>query len=234
MDNPQSDSGETKPGEARPSDPDLKWAGWALNMLRETVEIDMRAKRLAVQQQATPAESDKLDFPLMQSRLSRSIRLSIAMTERIRTDYLMRRDGRQASGVQERRRQRREQATETVVRAVALPEVAEDAEQVRSIVRETLTEDEILDAQIDALSPDEFVQAVCRKIGYPPNLDWMPRGGGWGGGDADDAVGGSAELVGADPGGGEGGPMSCPPLEAEDAAPQPVLRPPSIAIPDTG
>jgi hypothetical protein len=175
MDSPQSDSGETKPGEARPSDPDLKWTGWALNMLRETVEIDMRAKRLAVQQQATPAESDKLDFPLMQSRLSRSIRLSIAMTERIRTDYLMRRDGRQASGEQQRRGRRRDQAADAVARTVIEPQEGWDAEQVRSVVREQLTEDEILDAQIDALSPDEFVQAVCRKIGFPPPSIPLPQ-----------------------------------------------------------
>ena len=175
MDSPQSDPDKTRPGEVRPSDPDLQWTGWALKMLRETVEIDMRAKRLAVQQQATPAESDKLDFPLMQSRLSRSIRLSIAMTERIRADYLMRRDGRAASGAQERRRQRREQATDAMVRAVALPEVAGDAERLRSMVRETLVEDEILDAQIDSLSPDEFVQAVCRKIGYPPPSIPLPQ-----------------------------------------------------------
>jgi hypothetical protein len=85
---------------------------------------------------------------------------------------------------------------------------------VRSTVWEKLVEDEILDEQIDTLSPDDFVQAVCRKIGYPPNPDWMPRGGGWGGGDAggaDDAgatmggvPGGSVELVGADPGVGDG------------------------------
>ena len=170
MDSPQSDSDTT-----RPSDPDLKWTGWALQMLRETVEIDMRAKRLAVQQQATPGESDKLDFPLMQSRLSRSIRLSIAMTERIRADYLMRRDGRQASGEQQRRRQRREQAADAVARTVTEPQEGWDAEQVRSVVREQLTEDEILDAQIDALSPDEFVQAVCRKIGFPPPSIPLPQ-----------------------------------------------------------
>ncbi|WP_132919679.1 hypothetical protein, partial [Mycobacteroides abscessus] len=57
------------------------------------VEIDIRSKRLTErQQQATPAgPQEPPDFPLMQSRLSRSIRLSIAMAERIRGDYLHRR-----------------------------------------------------------------------------------------------------------------------------------------------
>lgn len=41
---------------APPSDPDLHWTGWALHMLREAAEIDLRAKRMAAQQQsATPA-----------------------------------------------------------------------------------------------------------------------------------------------------------------------------------
>ncbi len=76
MDMAQTD-GEA--GEARPTDPDLNWTGWALDKLREVVEIDIRSKRLTErQQQATPAEpQEPPDFPLMQSRLSRSIRLSI-------------------------------------------------------------------------------------------------------------------------------------------------------------
>jgi hypothetical protein len=36
-------------------------------------------------------------------------------------------------------------------------------------VRETLVEDEILDVQIDTLSPEEFLREVCRKIGRPPH-----------------------------------------------------------------
>ena len=219
MDQAQSDSGETRPGETRPSDPDLHWTGWALKMLRETVEIDMRAKRLAMQQQATPAEPGALDFPLMQSRLSRSIRLSIAMTERIRADYLMRRDGRQASGEQQRRRQRREQATDAVVRAVALPEVAGDAERLGSMVRETLTEDEILDVQIDSLSPDEFVQAVCRKIGFPPPSIPLPQG--W----DDEAAIREADTLPAR----AGDAVDCEPADHEPAEPRPHQANESVA-----
>jgi hypothetical protein len=88
----------------------------------------------------------------------------------------MRRDGRTKSGEQERRRKRREQAPDLVAAAAALPGDAEDAERVRSMVREDLVEDEILDVQIDTLSPEEFVRAVCRKIGLPPDPSWVPRG----------------------------------------------------------
>ncbi|MGK9237305.1 hypothetical protein KXS07_11510, partial [Inquilinus limosus] len=111
-------------GESRPSDPDLNWTGWALEKLREVVEIDIRSKRLTERQQlAGPQEPP--DFPLMQSRLSRSIRLSIAMAERIRGDYLHRRAEATESGAQERRRRRREQAAKAVVEAVAAAEAAD-------------------------------------------------------------------------------------------------------------
>ncbi|MBW8724767.1 MAG: hypothetical protein JF625_06365 [Inquilinus limosus] len=120
--------------------------------------------------------SEMPDYPLMQSRLSRSVRLSIAMTERIRADHLMRKAKRKESGEQERRRQRREQATESVVEAVARPDEAGDVERIRSLVRETLVEDEILDVRIDLLSQEDFVREVCRKIGYPPDPAWLPQG----------------------------------------------------------
>jgi hypothetical protein len=104
MNEAQSDSGEIKP-----TDPDLHWTGWALDTLREVVAIDMQSKRsTATRQMATPLTPETPDFPLMQSRLSRSVRLSIAMTERIRADYLMRKEERTESGEQERRRQRRD------------------------------------------------------------------------------------------------------------------------------
>ncbi|MGO4124799.1 hypothetical protein AB4Z01_10370 [Inquilinus sp. YAF38] len=163
--------------EIRPTDADMHWTGWALDALRELVQSDLRTKRMIERQQdRTPAGPDTPDFGLTQSRLSRSVRLSLAMTERIRTDYLMRREKRKASGEQERRRQRREQAAEAVVQAVTKPDDADDVERVRKLVRERLVEDEILDVQIDTLSPEEFLKAVCRKIGRPPHPIRQPQG----------------------------------------------------------
>ncbi|WP_395675656.1 hypothetical protein [Inquilinus sp.] len=162
--------------ELRPADPDLHWTGWALDTLREVVAIDMQSKRsTATRQMATPLTPETPDFPLMQARLSRSVRLSIAMTERIRRDYLMRKEKRKESGEQERRRQRREQVAEAAVRAVAAPDKDWDADYVRSAVREKLTEDEILDAQLDTLSPEDFLREVCRKIGRPPPSIPLPQ-----------------------------------------------------------
>ncbi|WP_026872553.1 hypothetical protein [Inquilinus limosus] len=176
-------------GEARPSDPDLNWTGWALEKLREVVEIDIRSKRLTErQQQATPAEpQEPPDFPLMQSRLSRSIRLSIAMAERIRGDYLHRRAEGEESGALERRRRRREQAVKAVVEAVAAAEAADlaaageavdpkETERLREQVWERLAEDEVLDVQLDTLSAGEFVREVCRWLGRRLDPSRLPQG----------------------------------------------------------
>src|SRR4051794_7888008 len=89
IDTAQSDSDEIKP-----TDPDMHWTGWALDALRELVQSDLRTKRMIERQQdRTPVGPDTPDFGLTQSRLSQSVRLSLAMTERIRTDYHCRRLG---------------------------------------------------------------------------------------------------------------------------------------------
>ncbi|WP_395677028.1 hypothetical protein [Inquilinus sp.] len=160
----------------RPTDPDMLWTGWALHLVREAAEMDMRIKRMTERQQERASVDSPLDFGLIQSRLSRSLRMSVAMAERIRTDYLLRRGEREASGEQQRRRQKREQIADTVVKATATPLDGEGAEHLRSVVWEKLVEDEILDAQLDSLSPEEFVQAVCRKIGRPPPEIPLPQG----------------------------------------------------------
>lgn len=42
---------QSESGEIRPTDPDMKWTGWALDMLRGMVEVDDRTKRMTAQQQ---------------------------------------------------------------------------------------------------------------------------------------------------------------------------------------
>jgi hypothetical protein len=162
----------------RPSDPDMHWTGWALHTLRQTVEYDMRCKGLTEQQQRASLLESKAspDFGLIQARLSRSVRLSIAMAERIRTGFIKRRDERRESGEEQRRGQRRERAAGMVAEAASRPEEGLDAERMRSLAWETLVEDEVLDAQLDTLSAAEFVQAVCRKIGHPPDPIRLPQG----------------------------------------------------------
>jgi len=197
-------------GEARPSDPDLNWTGWALEKLREVVEIDMRCKRLTErQQQATPAgPKEPPDFALMQSRLSRSIRLSVAMAERIRGGYLHRRAEAAESGALERRRRRREQAVEAVVEAVMAAEAEdlaaaggsvhpEEAARLRERVWERLSEDEVLDARLDTLSAAEFVREVCRWLRRRLDPSRLPQGWDDAAGANDNASGPPTEAAGA-------------------------------------
>ncbi|MBW8726614.1 MAG: hypothetical protein JF625_15865 [Inquilinus limosus] len=174
------DMAQTSSEPTRPTDPDMLWTVWALHLVREAAEMDMRVKRMTERQQERASSDSPLDFGLIQSRLSRSLRLSVAMAERIRTDYLLRRGEREASGEQQRRRQKREQIADTVVKAIATPLDGEGAEHLRSVVWEKLVEDEILDMQLDTLSPEAFVQAVCRKLGRPPPGIPLPQGCGEG------------------------------------------------------
>jgi hypothetical protein len=189
------DMAQTSSEPTRPTDPDMLWTVWALHLVREAAEMDMRVKRMTERQQERASSDSPLDFGLIQSRLSRSLRLSVAMAERIRTDYLLRRGEREASGEQQRRRQKREQVADTVAKAAAKPEEGWTVEHLRTVVRETLVEDEILDAQLDTLSPEEFVQAVCRKIGRPPPGIPLPRGCGE---DAETATADGAPAEAAD------------------------------------
>jgi hypothetical protein len=122
----------------------------------------------------------------------------------------MRKAGRVESGEQERRRQRREQATESVVKAVAQPDEAGDVERVRSMVWESLVEDEILDVQLDTLSPEDFLREVCRKIGRMPPSIPLPQG--CDGGDTIGMPGPSVEFVATPAGDG----WAEPPEESAD------------------
>ena len=78
-----------------PVDPDLAWTRWALGSLGELVEIGLRSARMtATEQMATPITRTKPDFALAQVRLARSVRLSIAMSQRVRENYQDRKDGK--------------------------------------------------------------------------------------------------------------------------------------------
>ncbi len=109
------------------------------------------------------------------------------MAERIRGDYLHRRAEGEESGALERRRRRREQAAKAVVEAVAAAEAADlaaagetvdpkETERLREQVWERLTEDEVLDVQLDTLSAAEFVREVCRWLGRRLDPSRLPQG----------------------------------------------------------
>ncbi len=87
MEQPHSETDE-----ARPVDGDLSWTQWALRSLAEVVEVHLRTARItATHRLASPVGASPMpDYALMQVRLARSIRLSIAMSGRIREGHLER------------------------------------------------------------------------------------------------------------------------------------------------
>jgi hypothetical protein len=189
MDKTPSDSEAT---EIQPVDPDREWTGWALGTLRELVDIGMRtARRIEIQQMATPISPPPPDFALMQARIARAVRLSIAMTERIREAYRARKDERETAAValRERRQRRRAQVARAVVAAIESRGEAgasPDANlQVK--VRESLTEAEVPDIELDTLPVDEIVRRICRRLGRTPDPALLPWAWDEAGGDEEPA-----------------------------------------------
>jgi hypothetical protein len=214
MDKTPSDSEAT---EIQPVDPDREWTGWALGTLRELVDIGMRtARRIEVQQMATPIVPPPPDFALMQARVARAVRLSIAMTERIREAYRARKAEAETAAVElrERRQRRRAQVARAVVAAVgggaARSEASADA-GLQAKLRESLTEAETPDVELDTLPVDEIVQRICRRLGRAPDPALLPWAWDDAGGDEeapeapDEPADGDVEDAG-DPRAGDGPP----------------------------
>ena len=209
MDKAPSDSEAT---EIQPVDPDREWTGWALGTLRELVDIGMRtARRIEIQQMATPISPPPPDFALMQARIARAVRLSIAMTERIREAYRARKDAAETAAVElrERRRRRRAQVARAVVAAIESAEdsaagAAPDA-SLQAKVWESLTEAEMPDVELDTLPVDEIVRRICRRLGRSPDPALLPWAWDDAGGDheapevLDEPSGEDAEAAVADP-----------------------------------
>src|SRR5688500_18658737 len=125
-----------------PVDPDLAWTRWALGSLGELVEIGLRSARMTeTEQMATPITRTKPDFALAQVRLARSVRLSIAMSQRVRENYQDRRDGKAKPTPAE-------EATEPVPPEAAPAAEPKDGEP-RPEPRESLTESERLETELE-------------------------------------------------------------------------------------
>ena len=181
MDNAPIDAA---PAETQPVDPDREWTVWALGTLRELVDIDMRTARRLEGQHIVAGnrfEPPVIDFALSQARIARAVRLSIAMTERIREAYRARKAEAEkaAAEVAERRQRRRAQVARAVAEALGPERPAGDgtkgAESPAAAPRESLTETEVLDVELDTLPIDEIVLRICRRHGREPGqlpLGW--------------------------------------------------------------
>jgi hypothetical protein len=175
MDMPPSD--ET-PADSQPVDPDREWTAWALGTLRELVDIDMRtARRIETQHvmAGTRLEPPAIDFALAQARIARAVRLTIAMTERIREAWRTRKAEveKAAVAVAERRQRRRAQVARAA--AEALGPGRPDGNAVKGAQpRESLTETEVPDFELDTLPIGEIVRRICRRLGREPGR--LPQG----------------------------------------------------------
>ena len=143
MDEVQSDRGM----EGQPVDPDLAWTRWALGSLAELVEIGIRSAGMtATEQMATPITRTKPDFALAQVRLARSVRLSIAMSQRVRENY------QECQAGQAERTPAEEAVVEAAPAAPAEAAPAaepKDGEPRRTEPHESLTESECLDIELE-------------------------------------------------------------------------------------
>ncbi|MFE0759220.1 hypothetical protein ACFW16_35010 [Inquilinus sp. NPDC058860] len=138
--------------EDRPVDKDLAWTRWALGSLAELVEIHLRTARMtATEQLATPIGPTRPDFALAQVRLARSVRLSIAMSQRVRETYQDRKAGK-AAPERTSAEEAAESAPAEVAPAEAVPAAGPEGGEPRSEPRESLTESECLE---DRLEPGE-------------------------------------------------------------------------------
>jgi len=150
----------------RTVDPDLAWTLWALRSLAEVVDISLSTARMTVvQQQATPvAPVPPPDFALMQARIARSVRLTIAMSGRIRDAYQDRKAGRAP--------ERAPAAAEEAAPAEAAPAASEPDGPRRPEPRESLTESETPEAEVEILAEDEAEERLDRDPDAPLPRDW--------------------------------------------------------------
>ncbi|HEY9346643.1 MAG TPA: hypothetical protein VIQ53_15100 [Inquilinus sp.] len=136
-----------------PVDPDLAWTRWALGSLGELVEIGLRSARLtATEQLATPITRTKPDFALAQVRLARSVRLSIAMSQRVRENYQDRKAGKPEPTPAE---ETAEAAPAEVAPAEAAPAAGPKDGEPRTEPRESLTESECLEILLEPVEEAE-------------------------------------------------------------------------------
>ncbi|HMG51662.1 MAG TPA: hypothetical protein VK597_13750, partial [Inquilinus sp.] len=149
-----------------------------LGTLRELVDIDMRTARRLEGQHIVAGnrfEPPVIDFALSQARIARAVRLTIAMTERIREAYRARKAEAEKAAVEvaERRQRRRAQVARAV--AEALQAGRPDGAATKGTgtpaaePRESLTETEVPDVELDTLPIGEIVHRICGRLGREPH-----------------------------------------------------------------
>jgi hypothetical protein len=162
-----------------PLDPDRAFMGWVLGRLAEVVEIGIRTAHRIEQQQIVAALQPgppKADFALMQERLARGVRLSIALAARLRDAHITRKVGattRDAAAVAAGRQRRRESVTRIATAAIAAAD-AESAEFRTEALRERLAEREF-ENELETLPAREVLTRIHHLLGIEPDQDQWPK-----------------------------------------------------------
>jgi hypothetical protein len=162
-----------------PLDPDRAFTVWVLGRLAEVVEIGIRTAHRIEQQQIVAALQPgppKADFALMQERIARGIRLSIALAARLRDAHITRKVGattRDAAAVAAGRQRRREAVTRIATAAIAAAD-AESAEFRTEALRERLAEREF-ENELELLPAREVLTRIYYLLGIEPDQERWPK-----------------------------------------------------------
>jgi hypothetical protein len=162
-----------------PLDPDRAFTLWVLGRLAEVVEIGIRTAHRIEQQQIVAALQPgppKADFALMQERIARAVRLSIALASRLREAHITRKFGattRDAAAVAAGRQRRQEAVTRIATAAIAAGDV-EDAEFRTTRLHERLVEREF-ENELETLPAREVLTRIHHLLGIEPDQDQWPK-----------------------------------------------------------
>ena len=162
-----------------PLDPDRAFTVWVLGRLAEVVEIGIRTAHRIEQQQVVAALQPgppKADFALMQERMARAIRLSIALAARLREAHITRKVGastRDAAAVAAGRQRRREAVTRIATAAIAAADT-ESAEFRTEALRERLAEREF-EHELETLPAREVLTRIHHLLGIEPDQEHWPK-----------------------------------------------------------
>ncbi len=162
-----------------PLDPDRAFTLWVLGRLAEVVEIGIRTAHRIEQQQIVAALQPgppKADFALMQERIARGIRLSIALAARLRDAHITRKVGattRDAKTIATELQRRRDAVTRIATAAIAAAD-AESAEFRTEALRERLAEREF-EHELELLPAREVLIRIHQLLGLEPDQDQWPK-----------------------------------------------------------
>jgi hypothetical protein len=162
-----------------PIDPERAFAMWALDALRELVAVGIRTAHRTENQHIVASarlQPKDTDFALMQERTARSVRLSIAMAERLRDTYLQRKPkSEQAARVLHQRLQaRRAVIARVATAAIEADPSAEATKDLAALLRERLTEREFED-ELDGLPFRDVLVRIYHLLGLEPDQTNWPK-----------------------------------------------------------